>query len=44
MVLVAITVAVVIGVPAGVLITRKPALEKVVLGFANVVQTIPSLA
>ena len=33
MVLVAITVAVVIGVPAGVLITRKPALEKVVLAL-----------
>ncbi len=44
MVLVSITVAVVIGIPAGVLITRKPGLEKVVLGFANVVQTIPSLA
>lgn len=44
MVLVSITVAVVIGIPAGLLITRKPALEKVILGFANVVQTIPSLA
>ncbi len=44
MVLVSIAVAVFIGVPAGVLITRKPALEKGILGFANVVQTIPSLA
>ncbi len=44
MVLVAITIASVIGIPAGVLITRKPALEKGVLGFANVVQMIPSLA
>jgi osmoprotectant transport system permease protein len=44
MVLVAITIASVVGIPAGVLITRKPALEKGVLGFANVVQTIPSLA
>ncbi len=44
MVLVSIAAAVMIGVPAGVLITRKPALEKGVLGFANVVQTIPSLA
>ncbi|MFQ5929126.1 MAG: ABC transporter permease, partial [Acidobacteriota bacterium] len=33
-----------IGIPAGVLITRRPRLEKSVLGFANVVQTIPSLA
>lgn len=32
------------GVPLGVAITRKPRLEKIVLGFANVVQTIPSLA
>ena len=44
MVLVAITVACAVGIPAGVLITRKPALEKGILGFANVVQTIPSLA
>ena len=44
MVLVAITVACAVGIPAGVLITRKPALEKTILGFTNVVQTIPSLA
>jgi osmoprotectant transport system permease protein len=44
MVLVSITVASAVGIPAGVLITRKPALEKGILGIANVVQTIPSLA
>lgn len=44
MVLISIAVAVAIGIPAGVLITRRPALEKGILGFANVVQTIPSLA
>ena len=44
MVLVSITVASALGIPAGVLITRMPALEKGILGFANVVQTIPSLA
>ncbi len=44
MVFVSITVAAVIGIPAGVVITRKPGLEKGILGFANVVQTIPSLA
>lgn len=36
--------AVVIGIPLGVLLTRRPVLEKPVLGVANVVQTIPSLA
>lgn len=33
-----------IGLPLGVLLTRRPALAKPVIGFANVVQTIPSLA
>jgi len=33
-----------IGLPLGVLLTRKPRLAKPVIGFANVVQTIPSLA
>lgn len=37
-------IAVLIGVPLGVLLTRKPALSKPVLGFANVMQTVPSLA
>lgn len=36
--------AVLIGVPLGILITRRPALNKPVLGGANVIQTIPSLA
>ncbi|HSD71419.1 MAG TPA: ABC transporter permease, partial [Thermoanaerobaculia bacterium] len=36
--------AVVIGVPLGVALTRRPRLARPVLGFANVVQTIPSLA
>lgn len=44
MVFVSISVAALIGIPAGIVITRKPALEKGILGFANVVQTIPSLA
>ncbi|MDA2931254.1 ABC transporter permease [Acidobacteria bacterium AH-259-O06] len=44
MVFVSIAAASAIGIPAGVLITRRPRLEKGVLGFANVVQTIPSLA
>ncbi len=37
-------VAVVIGVPVGVLLTRRPAWRAPVLGLANVFQTIPSLA
>ncbi len=36
--------AVAIGIPLGILLTRRPVLEKPVLGFANVMQTIPSLA
>lgn len=37
-------VAVLIGVPLGVLLTRRPAWRGAVLGLANVFQTIPSLA
>jgi osmoprotectant transport system permease protein len=36
--------AVLIGIPLGILITRRPLLNKPVIGFANVIQTIPSLA
>lgn len=36
--------AVLVGIPLGVLITRVPQLSKAVLGGANVIQTIPSLA
>jgi osmoprotectant transport system permease protein len=36
--------AILIGIPLGILITRKPQFSQTVLGFANVVQTIPSLA
>src|SRR5919197_3498167 len=37
-------IAVVIGVPLGIIITRWPALNRPILGGANVIQTIPSLA
>jgi osmoprotectant transport system permease protein len=33
-----------IGLPLGILLTRRPSLAKPVIGFTNVVQTIPSLA
>ena len=36
--------AVLVGVPLGIVITRKPNLSKAVIGGANVIQTIPSLA
>ncbi len=36
--------AILIGVPLGILITRKPWLSKPILGVANVAETIPSLA
>jgi osmoprotectant transport system permease protein len=44
LVVVATLVAIAIGVPLGVALTRRPHLARPVLGFANVVQTIPSLA
>ena len=36
--------AVAIGVPLGILLTRRPRLARPILGFAGVVQTVPSLA
>jgi osmoprotectant transport system permease protein len=36
--------AAIVGIPLGILITRIPQLSKLVLGGANVIQTIPSLA
>ena len=36
--------AVLIGIPLGILITRWPVLDKPILGSANIIQTIPSLA
>ena len=36
--------AVAVGLPLGVLLTRRPSLRKPILGGANVMQTVPSLA
>jgi osmoprotectant transport system permease protein len=36
--------AVLLGIPLGILITRRPWLYKPILGSANIIQTIPSLA
>ena len=44
MVGVSISIAAAIGLPLGILMTRKPGLSRPILTFANVVQTIPSLA
>jgi osmoprotectant transport system permease protein len=44
LVLISTVVAVLIGIPTGILLTRKKSLRGPVLGIANVMQTIPSLA
>ncbi|MBV8821082.1 MAG: ABC transporter permease [Acidobacteriaceae bacterium] len=44
LVLISIVVAVAIGLPLGILVSRKAAWRTPILGFANVMQTIPSLA
>jgi len=41
---VSILLAVLVGSPLGILISRWPALNRPVLGSANIIQTIPSLA
>lgn len=41
---ISVLMAIVVGVPAGVLITRIRPLARWVLGLANLIQTIPSLA
>ncbi len=41
---VATLLAALVGIPLGILITRIPQLSKPVLGSANIIQTIPSLA
>ncbi|HSO76080.1 MAG TPA: hypothetical protein VLU47_14700, partial [Blastocatellia bacterium] len=44
LVVVAVTAGAAVGIPVGVLLTRRPRLAKPVLAAANVLQTIPSLA
>jgi osmoprotectant transport system permease protein len=41
---VSMLLVVVVGVPLGILLSRKPAWRGIVLGSTNVIQTIPSLA
>src|SRR5579864_7912753 len=44
LVLISMAIAVAIGIPLGILLTRRAGLRGWLLGFANVMQTIPSLA
>jgi len=44
LVLMSTLIAVLIGIPTGILLTRKQSLRSPILGIANVMQTIPSLA
>jgi osmoprotectant transport system permease protein len=44
LVLISTSIAVAIGIPLGILLTRRAGLRAPVLGLANVMQTIPSLA
>ncbi|AFY35792.1 glycine betaine ABC transporter substrate-binding protein [Calothrix sp. PCC 7507] len=44
LVAIAMMVAIAIGIPLGILITRQPKLAQPILGLANAIQTIPSLA
>ena len=41
---IAIGIAILVGIPLGILITRQTNLRQPILGIANVLQTIPSLA
>ncbi|HUA20040.1 MAG TPA: ABC transporter permease [Bryobacteraceae bacterium] len=44
LVLVSMTIAAAIAIPLGILLTRRVVLRGPLLGFANIVQTVPSLA
>jgi osmoprotectant transport system permease protein len=44
LVFVSTALAVLIGVPLGILLTRKKSLQTPILGIANILQTVPSLA
>ena len=37
-------IAAALAIPAGILLTRRAFLQRWVLGFANIMQTVPSLA
>ena len=44
LVVTSLAIAAAIGIPGGIVLTRHPAMRRWMLGLANIVQTIPSLA
>lgn len=44
LVMLSMAIATMIAIPAGILLTRRRILQQWILGFANVMQTVPSLA
>lgn len=44
LVAISIGIAILIGIPLGIFITRKTSFAQSILGFANIMQTVPSLA
>ena len=44
LVLIAMTIAILIGVPLGMFVVQRPALRTLALGIASILQTVPSLA
>lgn len=44
LVLIAMAIAIMVAVPLGILLTRRAPLQRWVIGFANIMQTVPSLA
>jgi osmoprotectant transport system permease protein len=44
LVVVSVSLATAAGVPLGIVVTRRPWLAKPILGFANAIETVPSLA
>jgi len=44
LVMLSMAIAAALAIPAGILLTRRTFLQRWVLGFANIVQTVPSLA
>src|SRR5207249_1030411 len=44
LVLISTSLAVALGIPAGIIAARRPRLGRALLAFANVAQTVPSLA
>lgn len=44
LVLISTLIAIIVGIPLGIWVTHKPSLKRLILAFANIMQTVPSLA